>query len=522
MLGVAEMNCYRVLIMLPFGSRSHKNVFDPIAEELVRRGHEVTMLSAINGTKDQKGITNVFMEDIANAYHRSNKSFFQGTASNPGVVLSLIRMISEMCNITYQHPVVTDIVQNPRNSSGAPKYDLVVVDTVLNEFVLPLAHHMGVPAIYLSPSIMFPYHAWALNIPLPFSYVPSLMDSVTSPMTFWQRGKNAVFSIIFMLIRNHYVFRKMDAIIEKVLPGTPSLVTLENRVSFIMTNTHPGLYPVAPHMPYYVEIGCIHCKPSKKLPKDLEDFMNSAGKEGVIYFSLGSATQGITMPLEMRNKVMQAFSKLPQKILWKFEKDIEGLPKNIKLTKWAPQQDLLAHPQLRLFITHSGGLSTQESAYHGSPILGFPLSADQWGNIAHAKKAGYAEYLDWRTFTSDEFYELIQKMLKDSSYKENAARLSNILQDQLDVPVQRASYWIEYVIRHKGASHLKSGAENLNFFQYFLLDVIGVLVFLLFNVFLFICFVIHQLIKCWRRRVSKSGGAKPTSSKKKKNKTKQN
>jgi len=36
-------------------------------------------------------------------------------------------------------------------------------------------------------------------------------------------------------------------------------------------------------------------------------------------------------------------------------------------------------------------------------------------------------------------------------------------------------YWTEYVIRHKGAPHLRSAALDLAWYQYFLLDVIAVL-----------------------------------------------
>jgi glucuronosyltransferase len=36
-------------------------------------------------------------------------------------------------------------------------------------------------------------------------------------------------------------------------------------------------------------------------------------------------------------------------------------------------------------------------------------------------------------------------------------------------------YWTEYVIRNKGAPHLRSAALDLAWYQYFLLDVIAVL-----------------------------------------------
>ena len=72
---------------------------------------------------------------------------------------------------------------------------------------------------------------------------------------------------------------------------------------------------------------------------------------------------------------------------------------------------------MRMFITHGGGLSTSEAVYHGCPILGFPLSADQWGNMATAKERGFAEYLDWRTFTEDDFLNRIQLILSNDRYK---------------------------------------------------------------------------------------------------------
>jgi glucuronosyltransferase len=36
-------------------------------------------------------------------------------------------------------------------------------------------------------------------------------------------------------------------------------------------------------------------------------------------------------------------------------------------------------------------------------------------------------------------------------------------------------FWTEYVIRHKGAAHMRSAALDLTWYQYFLLDVIAVL-----------------------------------------------
>lgn len=67
----------------------------------------------------------------------------------------------------------------------------------------------------------------------------------------------------------------------------------------------------------------------------------------------------------------------------------------------------------------------------------------------------------------------------------NAKITSEIFKDRPMSPAELVVYWTEYVIRHKGAPHLKSHALNLTWYQYFLLDVIVVLLILIsFAVFI--------------------------------------
>ena len=61
------------------------------------------------------------------------------------------------------------------------------------------------------------------------------------------------------------------------------------------------------------------------------------------------------------------------------------------------------------------------------------------------------------------------------SYKEKAMWLSTIQRNQPIKPLDRAVFWIEFVMRHKGAKHPRPAAHNLTWFQYHSLDVIGFL-----------------------------------------------
>ena len=93
------------------------------------------------------------------------------------------------------------------------------------------------------------------------------------------------------------------------------------------------------------------------------------------------------------------------------------------------------------------------------------------------------------------------------SFKKNATRISAIFRDSPRTPTETAADWLEYVIRHGGAKHLRSAALDLNIFQYLLLDVIAV--FLLgFITFLVILFCSCKL--CFRgcRRLCCGGSGK--------------
>jgi glucuronosyltransferase len=91
-----------------------------------------------------------------------------------------------------------------------------------------------------------------------------------------------------------------------------------------------------------VEVGGMHVmRATNKLPADIQKFIDEA-PEGVIFFSMGSNLRSDQMPAERRDAFMAAFAELPQRVLWKWESDtLPGQPKNVKLGKWLPQQDIL-------------------------------------------------------------------------------------------------------------------------------------------------------------------------------------
>ena len=109
-----------------------------------------------------------------------------------------------------------------------------------------------------------------------------------------------------------------------------------------------------------------------KLKKFLDD-----AKDGVIYVSFGSVVKAKYMDDDKRKAFLNVFRKLKQKVLWKWETEhMDDKPPNVMLHKWLPQQDVLGHPNVKLFISHAGQSSFQETVCHQKPAVRHPCKVN--------------------------------------------------------------------------------------------------------------------------------------------------
>ncbi|XP_048220646.1 UDP-glucuronosyltransferase 2B31-like isoform X2 [Perognathus longimembris pacificus] len=260
-----------------------------------------------------------------------------------------------------------------------------------------------------------------------------------------------------------------------VLCGEPTtMCELLAKADIWLIRTYWDIEFPRPLLPNFEFVGGLHCKPAKPLPEEMEKFVQSSGDHGVVVFSLGSMVSNLTE--ERANTIASALAQFPQKVLWRYEgKTPDSLGPNTRLYKWLPQNDILGHPKTKVFITHGGTNGVYEAIYHGVPMVGIPLFADQPDNIARVKAKGAAVRLDFTTFSSKDLLNALKAVIHNPSYKENAMRLSRIHHDQPVKPLDRAVFWIEFVMRHKGAKHLRPAVHDLTWLQYHSLDVIGFL-----------------------------------------------
>lgn len=101
----------------------------------------------------------------------------------------------------------------------------------------------------------------------------------------------------------------------------------------------------------------------------------------------------------------------------KWESDeLKGKPDNVLIGKWLPQEDILVHPKLRIFISHCGLGSVAEAKYHGVPVICMPVGIDQLSNADSIVAEGWAERLDIANLMEMQLEKTIDKVLLDSKY----------------------------------------------------------------------------------------------------------
>lgn len=143
------------------------------------------------------------------------------------------------------------------------------------------------------------------------------------------------------LLLNFYILPRQEAIRRTYFPDDASLYETFSNVSIILLNGHNSFNQPLPLVPNMIPIGGFHIQPPKKLPKKLSKIVDDA-KNGVVFVSMGSTLKSNDLPLDKLNILLRSFSRLKEKVLWKWEDDnLPYKPNNVEISNWYPQSDIL-------------------------------------------------------------------------------------------------------------------------------------------------------------------------------------
>ncbi len=134
-------------------------------------------------------------------------------------------------------------------------------------------------------------------------------------------------------------------------------------------------------------------------------------------------------------------------------------------------------------------------------MLGVPLHLDQQQNMVKVAQYGIGEYLNYNNITTELVVETIRTIIESPRYDKKyslrrnlfctsiqrtqnyryarqIAIRSKLFQNQPIHPLDRAVFWIENTMTSRGTKHLSLTNFELNFFQFYMLDVIGFVLFI--------------------------------------------
>jgi glucuronosyltransferase len=458
-------SCANILGIFPLPWYSHVQFHKSLIAVVLDRGHTVTVITQLSFNFEHENFTEIsfnvsWFEDCDQiAVKKKNfKSFYE-------IVKSVVQLISF-------HNEQLETLQKILIELNHKHFDLMIHEFYFSSPFMAVAETFNCPVV-ISSAVASPiiFNSIVGNDVNPVTSADSLnFENAGTHMNFFERFESVTYSMVVLLMIQPFVDIMSYFTIKKYFPSVQATKTeLEDRIALIIDRTNPVITSNRPSM-NIIQAGFITIEPPKPLPDgELKKFVDES-KTGVIYMSFGSIADPSKMTSKEVATFIKTFEKLNYDVVWKFKNaSIDNKPNNVFFSEWLPQADLLAHPNVKLFITHAGA-SVQEAIDREVPMILFPLFGDQYFNAATMERKGVGIALDLNALTEEMLTKAIEEVLKPK-YKENIHRLRELVYDEPMSSREKAVWWIEYVIRHKGADNLKSPGRKIPFYQKYCIDI---------------------------------------------------
>uniref|UniRef100_A0A182WKX5 UDP-glycosyltransferases domain-containing protein n=1 Tax=Anopheles minimus TaxID=112268 RepID=A0A182WKX5_9DIPT len=452
----------------------------PIVDRLAEVGHNITALSVNVDARAPKNVTYIHLENSYNTLYGNgtlarNDILKRSNESPVAATMSFYRFGLLGCEGAISSKGLQRLLQYPPDF----RFDLIVYDFTCGPCLLGLLHKFHYPPLVSVTGFVMPQFTERLvGGHKDTSYIPHFTQLTDDPMPFTQRLTNSLIHLFDALYRQYVFLPHMTRIAQQAFDfPLPDLTALEQKTLIMLTNSNPALDPPESMPPNVIPVGGLQIIDPQPLPPELDAFISNAPK-GSVLFAMGTNFKSKMFTPARQAMFLEAFALFPDyHILWKFDDD--QLPRqasaNVMVRPWLPQNDILAHPHLKAFITHCGLMSTQEATYHAVPMIGIPIYVDQHLNLHRTVQAGGGVRLDLATLTTEGIVAALSKVLENDSYQLAIDKRSALFRDQPEKPLDRAIWWIEWALRHPREDRLRSRTVEMSKFVANGYDVAGFL-----------------------------------------------
>ncbi|XP_059139409.1 UDP-glucuronosyltransferase 1A1-like [Physella acuta] len=477
------------VVVVPMPNVSHTRYLTNVARALTTHGHEawvcmpvsvaeqsvfnMTGIHVLEYSKREVNVVEDYMRYVRDAYWKDESVDMERMMS---ILFDHMQMMMEDAKL---EAAIREI-----------KPDLMILDNLPHmRTIAVMAYKLGIPFAFVGPL----YDPVPYRVPFTTATFPSSLFPHTDSMNFQQRLTSFLIHSVTVVFE---LFGYTDAV-RRYAPEKPYLPVrqLTSQAEIVLIESDPIMdYPKV-GLPNVKLIGGTAVTQAVELVEPFKTFVENA-TSGVVVVSFG--TYIVDLPAPIYEKMVSAFRRLNLRVVWRVS-EASPDPQQILTSTWIPQNDLLGHPNVKVFVTHCGQSSQYEALFHAVPTLCIPIFMDQTYNAERARSKGYGLTVDLKKATSDEIYSNIMEMYTNSTYKLNVQKASKLFKLNYGLPMNKAAFWLDHVMKH-GGSYMRSAGQNMPGYQFFCIDLMLCLaVFLLvlcLVMFLIFRSLVRNFIKC--------------------------
>ncbi|CEF61114.1 UDP-glucuronosyl/UDP-glucosyltransferase family-containing protein [Strongyloides ratti] len=493
----------KVLVYSPKVGHSHINFNGRIADILVKAGHDVTFLAPkltnmpyTNGTKLAKVISVEPDLYVAEKFHETtalkNMWNLKEDVTN---AFDMFSTISNLFLISCEHLInQKELTKQIINE----KYDIMIAE-YFTTCPLGLVDHYNISSLIITSAMTFNDIAYPmLGLNFPSSYIPGSFMPFKEKMTYKERIINTLQYITIKYYLENILFKKYEELFSR--KTKTNFYEAKYNIGGVFINTVPWMdfpFPITPKIHF---IGGSGVPEPKNLTKQWNDILSLRKKN--ILLSFGSVAQSFEMPDSYKKGILIMMKELKNiTFIWKYEKEPHTLPykvpKNVFISKWIPQNDLLNDDRITIFITHGGLNSITEAISRGKVTLTVPLFGDQIRNAQMVERLNISKVFSKKNLSNSKLLiDTITYLLNNIDfYSKNVYRQQLLMKNRPFSAEETIIKITEFVGKHGNLPEMDLYSTKMSTVVFYNLDIILPALFILLLLISGIIIAVIYLIK---------------------------
>ncbi|GMP80291.1 hypothetical protein CsSME_00035444 [Camellia sinensis var. sinensis] len=389
-------------VCIPFPAQGHINPMLKLAKLLHNRDFHITFVNTESnhnrilksrGPDSLDGLPSFRFETIPDGLPKLDANAYLLESTSKDWLVPFIDLLSKLSDTA---------------TSNVPPITCIVSDSIMC-FTLAAAEELGIPYVsfWSAGACGFMGFIQYRNLVekgfLPIKDSSSITNEYLDTTVDWIPSMQGIRlkdipNFIHCINLGDFMIKYTSEITETTLKSSAIIINtfeeLEHQVLYALSSMFPPIYTIGPLHLLLNQIEDVSLKSIgsnlwKEMLECLE-WLNSKEPHSVVYVNYGSLTK---MTPNQLVEFAWGLANSNQTFLWIVRPDLVAgdlavIPPEFVtetkdrslLTSWCPQEQVLSHPSIGGFLTHSGWNSTIESISSGVPMICWPNFSDQQTN----------------------------------------------------------------------------------------------------------------------------------------------